>query len=127
MWRACGKCGRIHPYSTPCHVGIPSTEEMKLRNTYKWRTKREEIKKASNYLCAICREKGIYNYRDIEVHHIIKLRDRKDLLLDNENLIALCTTHHRLADEGKIDADHLRELARRREGDNPPHSPRGEF
>ena len=115
MWKACSKCGRIHPYNTACHIGIPSTGEMKLRNTYKWRKKREEVKKASNYLCAVCKEQGKYVYNDIEVHHITKLKDEPQKLLDNYNLIPLCVTHHKMADEGKIDADYLRELARRRE------------
>lgn len=88
---------------------------MKLRNTYKWRKKREEIKKESNYLCAVCKEEGRYNYEDIEVHHITKLKDAPEKLIDNYNLIPLCVTHHKLADEGKIDADYLRELAWRRE------------
>lgn len=88
---------------------------MKLRNTYRWRKKREQVKKASKYLCAVCREEGRFTYEDIEVHHITKLKDRADLLLDEYNLIPLCVTHHKLADEGKIDADYLRELARRRE------------
>lgn len=115
MWKSCSKCGRIHPASYACHSGVSVTGEMKLRNTYKWRKKREEIKKESDYLCAVCREEGRYNYEDIEVHHITKLRERQDLLLDNYNLIPLCVKHHKLADEGKIDADYLRELARRRE------------
>lgn len=123
MWKSCSRCGRVHPYTHSCHVGVPITGEMKLRNTYKWRKKREEVKKESNYLCAVCREEGRYTYDDVEVHHIIKLRERKDLLLDDYNLIALCVTHHKQADEGKIDADYLRELARRRVDDNPPPSP----
>lgn len=66
-------------------------------------------------MCAICLEEGIYNYEGIEVHHITKLKDAPDKLLDNENLICLCKRHHELADAGKIDAEHLRELARARE------------
>lgn len=115
MWKSCSRCGRVHPATYSCRKGDIPTRENRLRNTYKWRQKREEIKKASNYLCAICKEEGRYTYEDIEVHHIIKLREREDLLLDNYNLIPLCVTHHKMADEGKIDADFLRELARRRE------------
>lgn len=114
MWKACSKCGRVHPSTYSCYAGDVPSNESRLRNTYKWRKKREEIKKASNYLCAVCREEGRYNYEGIEVHHITKLKDRADLLLDDENLIPLCVKHHKLADEGKIDPDYLRELARKR-------------
>lgn len=115
MWKSCSKCGRVHPSSYSCHIGDIPTTENKLRNTYRWRKKREEIKKASNYLCAVCKEEGRYTFEDIEVHHIIKLKERSDLLIDNYNLIPLCVYHHKLADGGKIDPDYLRELARRRE------------
>lgn len=115
MWKSCSKCGRIHPSTYACHIGDNISPENRLRNTYKWRQKREEIKKASNYLCAVCKEEGRYTYEDIEVHHITKLKDDAEGLLDNYNLIPLCVKHHKLADEGKIDADYLRELARRRE------------
>lgn len=115
MWKSCSRCGRIHPATYACHIGLPITGEMKLRNTYKWRKKREEIKQESKYLCAVCEQEGRYTYENIEVHHITKLKDDAKGLLDNYNLIPLCVTHHKLADEGKIDAEYLRELARRRE------------
>ena len=76
--------------------------------------KREEIKKASKWLCAVCFEEGVYNYNSLEVHHITKLKDNLDGLLDDYNLICLCKHHHELADAGKIDADYLRELAKKR-------------
>ena len=65
----------------------------------------------------------MYTYDTLEVHHIQKLKDNEDGLLDNLNLICLCKHHHELADAGKIDAEHLRELARIREGqiDPPGH------
>ena len=114
MWKACSRCGKVHHSTYACYAGMTPSNENRLRNTYKWRQKREEVKKASDYLCAVCREEGRYTYEDIEVHHIIKLKDRADLLLDDENLIPLCVKHHKLADEGKIDPDYLRELARKR-------------
>lgn len=115
QYKSCSKCGGIHPASNPCYIPKAATSEMKLRNTYRWRKKREQVKKDSKYLCAVCKEEGRFTYENIEVHHITKLKDRADLLLDEYNLIPLCVTHHKLADEGKIDADYLRELARRRE------------
>lgn len=117
MYKACSKCGKLHSYNYKCTANRPvrDDEESKLRNKNKWHNKSKEIREASNYLCSICKEEGVYNYKRISVHHIDKLRDRPDRLLDNYNLIALCDEHHKLADEGKIDKDYLFKLAEARE------------
>ncbi len=118
MWKSCAKCHKIHPANYQCNAGRIArkvTPDQKLRSTSRWQTKREEIKDASKWLCAICLEEGVYNYNDLEVHHITKLKDDAEGLLDNYNLICLCKHHHELADAGKIDAEHLRELAKNRE------------
>ena len=118
MLKACSRCGKLHDYNYKCTVGRKNKidEESKLRNKNKWHKKSEEIREASNYLCEVCRAEGIYNYKNIEIHHIEKLRERPDLLLDNYNLICLCKEHHEEADKGKIDKDYLLKLAAIREG-----------
>lgn len=58
---------------------------------------------------------GRINLADVEVHHITKVKDDEDLLLDNFNLICLCTTHHHQADSGELSKDLLLDLARQRE------------
>lgn len=120
MLRSCSKCGGLHKIGYICKEGktnLPkySYEESKLRNTYSWHTKAQDIKANSKYLCAVCLDKKIYNYNNLEVHHITKLKEDKGKLLDNYNLICLCKECHRLADAGMIDKDYLLELARRRE------------
>ena len=119
MYKSCPACGRIHEVSIECRANkratTPKTKDQRLRSTQRWQDKSFEIRKASRFLCAVCEEEGRYNYKQLEVHHITKLRDDEEGLLDNYNLICLCKAHHELADEGKLDADHLRELARRRE------------
>lgn len=89
--------------------------EHKLRQTNKWHTKSLEIRERSQWLCAICRDEGFYNHESLEVHHIVKLRDNPDGLLDDDNLICLCTSHHKLADDGMIEPDYLRLLAKKRD------------
>lgn len=118
MWKACSRCGKIHDTRFNCTVGkqYNGGEERTLRNTNAWKEKSLEIRERANYLCEVCRDNNEYTYKDIEVHHIEKIRDNKDLLLDNENLVCLCQFHHKLADAGQIDKDYLRELARKREG-----------
>lgn len=118
MYKSCQKCGRIHRAGEKCNWGKTQTlktSDQKLRSTQRWQDKSREIRDASRWLCAICEEEGIFNYNKLEVHHITKLKDDEEGLLDNYNLIALCKYHHELADSGKIDAEHLRELARIRE------------
>lgn len=120
MKKSCSRCGRIHDANYICREGIERNankydyEEAKLRNTYKWHTKSQFVRADSNYLCAVCLDKGIYNYNNLEVHHIIKLKQDTDKLLDDYNLICLCSNCHKLADAGMIDRDYLLELARRR-------------
>lgn len=122
MKKTCSKCGKIHEYNYKCTVNKTpynslkySTEESKLRNTNKWHKKAEQIKKDSKYLCEVCFDKGIYNYSDLEVHHIIKLREDKTKLLDNYNLICLCRSCHKLADAEMINKNYLLNLAKKRE------------
>lgn len=103
----CPRCGRIHPRGYKCTVGRtkPKTytyDETKLRNKSVWVNKSKQIRADAGYLCEVCKDKGIYNYRDLSVHHIEKIRDRKDLWLEDDNLICLCRDHHRLAEAGTI-------------------------
>jgi 5-methylcytosine-specific restriction endonuclease McrA len=117
MWKACSKCGKIHSTQEQCLIGrqYGGGKERQLRSQYSWTEKSKEIREKANYLCEVCRDNNIYTYDNIEVHHIVKVRDDESLLLDNENLICLCKEHHIQADNGEIDQDYLRELARQRE------------
>lgn len=121
MLRSCSKCGKIHDTNYICREGLKTDynkyqyKESALRNTHRWHTKSDYIRAESQYLCAVCLDKGIYNYNNLEVHHIIKLKEDEDKLLDNNNLICLCRKCHKLADAGLIPKDYLMELVRRRE------------
>ena len=63
----------------------------------------------------MCRAQGRYTYTSLEVHHIAKLRDNPDGLLDDLNLICLCPEHHKQADAGRISKGYLKTLANNRE------------
>lgn len=117
MLKACARCGRIHPKNMTCRKNIISNEgeEKALRNTYKWAAKSQEIRERANYLCEVCKDNNEFVYEKLEVHHIEKLRDNKDLLLDNFNLICLCKLCHTKADKGLIDKEYLKQLAYARE------------
>ena len=117
MFKSCSKCGKIHSSTYKCSVGrvYKDSEERKLRNTYEWQQKSIEIREHANYLCEVCRDEGRFNYNNLEVHHINKIKDAPYLLLDNYNLICLCSEHHKKADNNEIDKDYLINLAMKRE------------
>ena len=117
MYKACSKCGRVHSTDYKCNHNrsFKPTDETRLRNKNAWHKKSEEIRRKSKYLCAVCKDEKRYNYDNLEVHHIISIKQDKERYLDNYNLICLCQEHHRLAEIGKIDKDYLFELARQRE------------
>lgn len=117
---SCSRCGRIHSDSIICKPltkrKYENTDENKLRSRYSWKKKRANIRERANYLCEVCRALGDYSPKDIEIHHITKLRRDPNGLLEDNNLIALCIEHHKQADRGEIDADYLRRLADERDG-----------
>ena len=125
MYKSCSRCGRIHDSSYVCEVNkqaydysrYSTQEDRRLRNSNAWANKSHEIREKAQYLCEICRQNGVYNYSSLEVHHITKVRDNPALLLDDNNLICLCTKHHKQADKGLFDKEYLYLLVQKRERD----------
>lgn len=118
MWKACSKCGKIHPFNQECKAVkrvYATTEERKLRAKNKWHEKSEEIRESANYLCEVCKDQGVITYNDLEVHHIIPLRVAPELLLENTNLICLCSFHHKKAEAGELSVEYLQKLVEERE------------
>lgn len=117
-YKACSKCGKIHAYNYNCSVGVESNRykvaEDKLRSRYAWTKKSLQIREDAGNLCEVCKAQGIATYDGLEVHHIERLRDNVDGLLDDDNLICLCVRHHKEADNGEIDKEYLRELVAER-------------
>ena len=117
MYKTCSRCGKIHPFDYKCTKGkvYSGGEERKLRNTYAWEKKSKQIREKAQHLCEVCRSEGRLTYNNLEVHHIVKVKDNTSLLLDDYNLVCLCQEHHKKADKGLIDADYLRKIADDRE------------
>ena len=114
-FKACSRCGKIHDVNYQCNVNrYTGGKERKLRSSRKWTNKSKEIRQTALF-CEVCKDKGIYVYKNLEVHHIIKVRDDEDKLLDNYNLICLCPDCHEKAERGKLDAEYLLKLAKQRE------------
>lgn len=114
--KSCSRCGKIHPRGYNCNVGrvYQKTDENKLRSRYAWTKKAIQIKDDANGLCEVCKAQGVYTYDNLEVHHITKLKDDPNGLLEDNNLICLCVYHHKQADAGEIEATYLRELVKER-------------
>ena len=116
MWKACSKCGKIHSTNYKCDKYkriYETTEERKQRSFYSWTKKSQDIREQANHLCEVCKDRGVYTYNDLEVHHIEKLRDGGELL-DDDNLICLCVEHHKQADNNEIDKEYLKQLVKNR-------------
>lgn len=118
--RTCIYCGRVHDDSFKCNFKPKKnwnkykTETDKLRNKKAWARLAERVKKDSNYLCQVCFDKGRFVYNGLEAHHIIKISDNPDKLLDENNVVCLCRYCHRQADRGELATEYLRELAKKR-------------
>ena len=80
-----------------------------------WKYKSEQIREESKYLCSVCLEEGRYTYDSLEVHHIEPIEENYERRLDDYNLICLCNSHHREAEQNKIDRTYLFELVDKRE------------
>lgn len=79
-------------------------------NSRRWKQKRIDILKRDRWECQDCIErlrdavnKGILLHgsenkirRAVEVHHIKELKEHKELGLEEENLISLCTQCHNI-------------------------------
>ena len=84
-----------------------------------WKEKRKRIKERDKYLCQICIEGKYdtlyrYNYKQLEVHHIIPIEEDSDKKLDSENLITLCSMHHKMAEDNEISREELQEIIARK-------------
>ena len=115
--RSCTVCGKIHSTDIVCKRKPERTDILahSLRQKNKWHTKSLEIRERSSWLCAVCRDQGIITHEGLEVHHITKLKNNPDGLLDDENLICLCKQHHQMADDGLIEIEYLKRLAIQRD------------
>lgn len=115
-YRACPRCGRIHPYDQPCPRKRPTyryerTGADRLRFTARWKRKSLQVRDDAHWMCEVCRDQGKATTEGLEVHHIEKLRDDPDGLIEDDNLVCLCRMHHRMADDGDIGKGYLRGLA----------------
>jgi 5-methylcytosine-specific restriction endonuclease McrA len=110
--KSCQYCGGIHARAYQCPSKPKRIKEPtyidKFRWSRRWATKRKQINERDKYLCQVCiREhhhtQPKYNFTNIEVHHIIPIVENWNMRLEDDNLICLCSSHHKMAESGEID------------------------
>lgn len=82
----------------------------KFRSSRLWQKKRHEIKIRDKFLCQNCLKNGIYQFNKLEVHHISPISQSWNKRLKNNNLITLCSTCHKQADNNDISIEALKAM-----------------
>ena len=87
-------------------------EELRIQKFYnskEWRRMRDKVMAKSNGLCVICWAMGVIK-NAVAVHHIRKLRTHFHLRLDEDNLIAVCDSCHRLIEDSCSSVEEIFDL-----------------
>ena len=114
MLMSCSYCGGLHSRGEDCprkpvRANVDS-DINKFRWSRRWRTKSLAIRDRDSYLCQVCKQDKVYVYDGLEVHHIEPIIHMWQLRLDDNNLITLCTSCHKKADNDKIDKKYLKSI-----------------
>jgi 5-methylcytosine-specific restriction protein A len=110
MFKVCSQCGMLHDFNADlCQARRvkKDTKAVRFRNTSRWQRKRKEIRERDRHLCQVCLldiydTRQMYTYDNIEVNHIVPINEDITKALDDDNLLSLCSFHHKMADRGKI-------------------------
>ena len=80
-----------------------NSKETKFYNSKAWKDPKYGAKIAAltrdNYMCQHCLAKGIINHTNLEVHHIVPLKHDYSIGLELSNLVTLCRSCHKIADD----------------------------
>ena len=116
MLTTCRYCNSIHDSSYECEKK-PKPEYKKnctyidrFRSSRAWRKKAEAIKKRDKYLCIYSLSKDVIETHDLEVHHIVPIKEDWSKRLDDNNLITLTRLIHEQAEDGTISREELLNL-----------------
>lgn len=116
MLKSCPCCGRIHDSRVICapkkrRRDAARTEAERFRSTHRWTQKSLEIRARDKGLCRLCLQKGIVEWRGLQVHHIVPLAEDPGQGLSGGNLITLCKDCHERAERDGALRERLRRLA----------------
>lgn len=104
----CNKCRKVIPmgngYCEKCKPKRKDSIRKKKRedrekekgvlSTSRWRKVRHAAMVRDQGCCRMCLLNGYIEYRNLEVHHLLKRVDREDLMYNLDNLVTLCSLHH---------------------------------
>ena len=119
MLKSCKYCGKIHDSKYICPNKPQRKKQIseadRFRWTRQWQRKRNEIKQRDLNLCQICiRElyNTIYKYNteELEVHHNVPINEDYNKRLDNNNLLTLCDSHHKMCESGEIPREKVQRI-----------------
>ena len=116
MLVACGRCGRIHERGACAEKPLSTyrkktTKQVLIRHSTRWQRVREQALERDCYICRMCLEQGFINHNSLEVHHICKIEENESLAYELDNLLTLCSEHHKEVEDDRAKRDYLRELA----------------
>lgn len=88
-------------------------EADKYTKTATWQSLRKEIIIRDKGCCVLCLQRGRIEYRQLQVHHIVKRVDDITLAYERSNLVTLCRTCHEEVE--KLPPSKQRELLKMKE------------
>lgn len=87
----CDKCKS--KYIKDKKQGLKNKDAERHIKSSRWKKVREQIL-LRDKCCILCLKRGIFEHRQLQVHHIIKRADDISLAYEPSNLITLCRTCH---------------------------------
>lgn len=122
MKTRCRSCRRLidfgKTYCSECEKKLKKEKSKNLSNKNKiaeynvksanWRRVRAEIIRRDNGCCVLCYVRGKIEYKQLQVHHIVKRINNLDLSFEESNLVTVCRSCHEELE--KISAEEQRKL-----------------
>lgn len=90
----CSKCEERFKKQRKQYTTERVKEADKYTKTATWQSLRKEIIRRDNGCCVLCLLRGRIEYRQLQVHHIVKRVDNLSLAYERSNLVTLCRTCH---------------------------------
>lgn len=109
----CSKCEEKVKKQRKQYTTDRVKEADKYTKTATWQSLRKEIIIRDNGCCVLCLLRGKIEYRQLQVHHIVKRVDNLSLAYDRNNLVTLCRTCHEEVE--KLSPKKQRELLKMKE------------
>ncbi|HAU85073.1 MAG TPA: HNH endonuclease [Lachnospiraceae bacterium] len=96
--KICGSCGKFFNEGTRCECRKAANTEARrnyerdpMIGSYRWKKKREFIRRRDNNMCQRCLIKyKLITTTDLSVHHIKSRNHYPELAWDDDNLICVC-------------------------------------